>query len=60
MLFLAEEKLGQPLPEPFDIEVALDYPQVTNRNLSTLLGNDKGDGVRFLGKTHTGAVPETN
>lgn len=60
MIFLAEKKLGQSLPEPLDVEVALEHTRVTNRNLAAFLGNDEGDGVRLFGKTESGAVAETD
>jgi hypothetical protein len=49
MVFFAEQELGKPLPETLDVEVALDRPRVTNRNLPALLGDHDGHRVGFFG-----------
>jgi hypothetical protein len=58
MSFFADQKLRESLPEPVDIEVALDAPRVTNGNLPVLFGNNQGDGVRFLRKAEAGSVAQ--
>jgi hypothetical protein len=50
MVFLAEQKLRQALPEPLDVQVALNRARVTNRNLAAFFGDHDGNGVGFLGE----------
>jgi hypothetical protein len=59
MVFLAEQKLRQALPEPLDVQVALNRARVTNRNLAAFFGDDDGNGVGFLGEPESGSVTET-
>ena len=59
MIFLAKQKLGESLSESLEGEVALDHPRVTNRNLPILLRDHQGNGVRFLGKSETRTMSET-
>ena len=58
MSLFTDQKLRESLPEPIDVEVALDSPRVTNGNLSILFGNNQGDGVRFLRKAEAGSVAQ--
>ena len=48
------------LPEPLDIQVALNTPRVTNRNLAALLGDNQGDDIRFLREPESGPVTEAD
>ena len=60
MIFFAEKQLGKPLPEPLDVQVALENARVTNRNLAALLRHDQGDRIRLLGEAQAGPVTKAD
>ena len=48
IMFMMKQQLAQAPTELVDTQIAFKNAIVANRNLACFLGNDDGDGIRFL------------
>ena len=57
-IFVVQEELAESAAEFFHAEIAFDEATVADRDLSSFLGDNDGDGVGFLAESQAGAMAE--